>query len=63
VVLQAGTAETLVMSKPLIPWYVIWSYQITHLLAWRDDPTRRKTPQELEQIEAALEDIRWKATE
>jgi hypothetical protein len=62
-VLQAGTAETRVMSEPLIPWYVIWSYQITHLLAWRDDPTRRKTPQELADIEAALEDIRWKATE
>jgi hypothetical protein len=50
------------MSEPLIPWYVIWSYQITHLLAWRGDSTRRKTPEELEQIEAALEDIRWKAT-
>jgi hypothetical protein len=50
------------MSEPLIPWYVIWSYQITHLLAWRDDPTRRKTPQELIEIETALEDIRWKAT-
>ena len=61
--LQAGTTETRVMSEPLIPWLDIWSYQITHLLAWRDDPTRRKTPQELIEIETALEDIRWKATE
>jgi hypothetical protein len=51
------------MSEPLIPWLDIWSYQITHLLAWRDDPSRRKTPQELTEIEAALEDVRWKATE
>ena len=50
------------MSEPLIPWYTIWSYQVTQLLAKRDDPTWRKTPEELAQIEAALEDIRWKAT-
>ena len=31
-------------------------------VAQRDDPTWRKTPEELAQIEAALEDSRWKAT-
>ena len=61
--LQAGITETAHMSEPLIPWYTMWSYQITQLLAKRDDPTRRLTPVELAQIEAALEDIRWKATE
>ena len=51
------------MREPLIPWYTMWSYHITQLLAKRDDPTRRLTPGELAQIEAALEDMRWKATE
>ena len=51
------------MSAPLILWYTMWSYHITQLVAKRDDPTRRLTPGELAQIEAALEDMSWKATE